>query len=271
MLPRRRTVHIGRGGAALFLAAFVLAAPAHAVVGGKKVSARDTPWFATLNGCGGTLVAPDPVVPAAPCRLAITPQELRGIRVGGVERNGVRFAMHPDWRRANGDNVLDDVAIIQLDQPVPNVVPAALGSEAPKRAIVLGRGASRANQTGFGVLREATLKTVSDSACKRIYRRARGNGGERFTGARMVCSIDVNGRPPLASACVGDSGGPLYTGSKQQPVLVGIVSFGGSRCGADRLPSVFTEVARYTGFILAPAPVWAPIATVAPTITGTST
>src|SRR4051794_20857556 len=203
MLPRRRTVHIGRGGAALFLAAFVLAAPAHAVVGGKKVSARDTPWFATLNGCGGTLVAPDRVVTAAHCVLAITPQELRGIRVGGVKRNGVRFAMHPDWRRANGDNVLDDVAIIQLDQPVPNVVPAALGGEAPKRAIVLGRGASRANQTGFGVLREATLKTVSDSACKRIYRRARGNGGERFNGARMSARSTSTGArrsPRRASA-----------------------------------------------------------------------
>jgi hypothetical protein len=254
------------------LVAFLLglAAPAGAVVGGKKVSARDTPWFATLSGCGGTLIAPDRIVTAGHCVLAISPAELRGIRVGGVKRNGVRFAMHPDWQRSNGDNVLDDVAIIQLDQPVPNVAPAALGGEAPKRATVLGRGASRPNQTGFGVLREATLKTVSDAACKRIYRRARGNGGERFNGARMICSTDVNGRPPLSSACVGDSGGPLYTGTKQQPVLVGIVSFGGARCGADRLPSVFTQVARYTGFILNPAPVWAPLAAAAPSITGTS-
>src|SRR3954470_5081229 len=121
-----------RGAALLPVAALALAAPAHAVVGGKKVSAHDTPWFATLNGCGGTLVAPDRIVTAGHCVLAISPAELKGIRVGGVKRNGVRFAMHPEWRRSNGDNVLDDVAIIQLDQPVPNVTPATLGGEAPK-------------------------------------------------------------------------------------------------------------------------------------------
>jgi hypothetical protein len=175
--------------------------------------------------------------------------------------------MHPAWQRTNGDNVLDDVAIIQLDQPVPNVAPVPVGTAA-KRMTVLGRGATRHNLSGGGSLREVTLKTVPDAACRRIWRRARGNGGERFDGPRMICSIDVNGRPPLSSACVGDSGGPLYSGSHAQPVLVGIVSFGGGRCGADRLPSVFTEAARYRDFILAPAPVFAPTATGAAAITG---
>ena len=127
---------------------------------------------------------------------------------------------------------------------------------------------SRHDLTGAGPLREARLKTVSDSACRKIYRRARGNDGERFSGPRMVCSLDFNGRRPLSSACVGDSGGPLYSGSHAQPVLVGIVSFGGDRCGADRLPSVFTEVGRYHDFILDAAPVWAPAATGPAAITG---
>jgi hypothetical protein len=163
--------------------------------------------------------------------------------------------------------VLDDVAIVQLDQPVPNVAPVPLGDEA-RRMTVLGRGASRHNRTGAGALREATLKTVGDGACRKIYRRARGNDGERFNGPRMICSLDVDGRRPLSSACVGDSGGPLYSGSHARPVLVGIVSFGGDSCGADRLPSVFTEVGRYRDFILSPAPVWAPAATGPATITG---
>jgi hypothetical protein len=38
------------------------------------------------------------------------------------------------------------------------------------------------------------------------------------------------------------------------------VSWGGDRCGADHLPSVFADVARYRGFILDPSPVWAPTA-----------
>ena len=198
----------------------------------------------------GRSIAPDRVVTAGHCVFALSPAELKTIRVGGVVRTGIHFAMHPDWEDTNGDNVLDDVAIIQLDQPVTSVAPVPLGDAAPARAVVLGRGAQRANQTGFNGLREATLRTVNDTACAKIYRRARGNGGERFSGPRMVCSIDVNGRRPLSSACVGDSGGPLYTGNHVAPVLIGIVSFGGSRCGADRLPSVFTQVSRYKDFIL---------------------
>ena len=251
----------------LIVAAAFVARPAHAVVGGKPVPATLVPWFATLDGCGGTLVAPDRIATAGHCVRGLSPADLKGIRVGGVVRNGVRFAMHPDWQRANGTNVLDDVAIIQLDQPVPNVTPVPIG-DATAKMTVLGRGNIRYDRRGNGLLREARLRTVPDSICVRNYRRLRGNDGERFNAPRMLCSIDLNGRPPLSSACVGDSGGPLYSGSHAQPVLVGIVSFGGDRCGADRLPSVFAEAARYRDFLVALAPVWAPAPTGPATITG---
>src|SRR5690349_15497247 len=123
------------------MTAAAAAAPAQAVVGGKRVSARAVPWFASLSGCGGTLVAPDRVVTAGHCVRGAKVEDLAKIRVGGVVRTGVRFAMHPDWERRNGAGPLDDVAIIQLDQPVPNIAPVPLGDEAP-RMTVLGRGAS---------------------------------------------------------------------------------------------------------------------------------
>jgi hypothetical protein len=82
-------------------------------------------------------------------------------------------------------------------------------------------------------------------------------GGERLDAARMLCAIDVDGERPLSSACVGDSGGPLYAGSRRAPRVVGVVSWGGARCGADRLASVFAEADRYAAFATAPAPVWA--------------
>ena len=247
-----------------------VAAPSQAVVGGKRVAVAEVPWFANLGGfCGGTLVAPDRVVTAGHCVRGASLDQLDSIRIAGQRRKAIHFALHPDWRTENGDNLLDDVAVIQLDAPVTTVAPVPLAPDpTPPRATVLGRGASTSDQRRAGALREATLRTVGDSVCGRIYRRVRGNDGERFSGARMVCSIDVNGRRPLSSACVGDSGGPLYAGSHAAPVLYGVVSYGGDRCGADRLPSVFAEVARYRDFIVAPAPVWAPVATGPSVISG---
>jgi hypothetical protein len=132
--------------------------------------------------------------------------------VGGVVHDTIGFAMHPGWRRANGPhNVLDDVAIVQLAQPVIDVAPVPLGGAPGEEARILGTG--------------------------------------RFNTARMLWAVDVDGLAPLSSGCNGDSGGPLYSGTPQAPVLLGVVSWGGSRCGADRLPSVFAEVARYRDFI----------------------
>jgi hypothetical protein len=140
---------------------------------------------------------------------------IAGVLVGTQQRHGNRFAMHPGWRHANGPhNVLDDVAIVQLDQPITGVAPVALG------------------------------------------------------GARMLCAIDVDGLEPLSSGCNGDSGGPLYTGTTAAPVLLGVVSWGSTRCGADHTPLVFADVARYRDFITDPAPTLAPSPTAPPKVTG---
>lgn len=59
-----------------------------------------------------------------------------------------------------------------------------------------------------------------------------------------------------ADACSGDSGGPLMVVKQQAPdwvprhFLVGVVSFGPTRCAALRLPGVFTSVFHYLPWIL---------------------
>jgi Trypsin len=246
--------------------ALVAAAPASGVVGGKPLAARKVPWFASFAGCGGTLVAPDRILTAGHCVAHRSLEDFQHIAVGGAVRRGVRVAMHPNWRAQNGRNRLDDVALIQLDQPVTGVKPVTLGGAVPARVRVLGRGLSTAPRRGApggiggGGLREAVLRSLSDRACARNYRGHRGNGSERLDAARMLCAIDADGRKPLSSACVGDSGGPLYAGSRRAPHLLGVVSWGGDRCGADHLASVFADVRRYATFIAGEAPVWAPVA-----------
>jgi hypothetical protein len=259
------------------LVALAAAAPSGAVVGGEPVAPESVPWFAEVGGCGGMLVAPDRVLTAGHCVEGVPLGNIAGVLVDTEQRHGTRFAMHPGWRHANGPhNVFDDVALVQLDVPVTSVAPVALGGTPGPESWILGRGRQFAQGTGHSEaqtlapsgLRQAVLRPMTDKDCAAAWKRRRGNGGERFDAARMLCAIDVDGQEPLSSGCNGDSGGPLYTGSAAAPMLLGVVSWGSTRCGADHTPSVFAEVARYRDFIADPSPTWAPLPTSAAKVTG---
>jgi hypothetical protein len=240
------------------------------VVNGTPVDRATVPWYANVGGCGGTLVAPDRVLTAAHCVAGLTPEQLGPVTVGGVTRTPTGIALHPNWRARNGDNFLDDVAIVGLDQPVTGVSVVALGGAEPGEARILGQGRPFAPGTGHSeasmydsTLRTADLRTIGDRECASLFKTYKNPTGERFD-ARMRCAIDADGVEPLYSGCFGDSGGPLWTGTPEAPVQLGIVSWGGN-CGADHRPSVFADVTRYRDFITGPAPTWAPT-----TATGTA-
>jgi len=254
------------------------AAPAGAVVGGERVALETVPWFAPVASCGGTLVTPDRLLTAAHCVGGMSPSQVGQTAVGGQVRTITHVALHPGHRAKNGENFLDDVAIVALDQPVVGVTPVTLG-EATGPARIVGMGFGLAPGTGHreaeiltsGGLRQATLRQLSDRECAAAFARNRPGTGERFDAARMRCAVDVDGREPLSSGCFGDSGGPLVVGLDSAPVQVGVVSWGGDKCGADHSPSVFADVNRSLDFILDPDPVWAPTRTVSVTVTGTRT
>src|SRR5262249_7231683 len=120
-----------------------------------------------------------------------------------------------------------------------------------------------------GGLRQATLRQISDDQCAKLLEGYDPMDHERFNAARMRCAIDPDGKEPLASGCNGDSGGPVLVWTNAAPVLLGVVSWGGDKCGADHLPSVSADVNRYKTFITAPEPVWGPTQKTTVKITGT--
>lgn len=247
------------------LATAAWATPAGAVVNGEKVDPATVPWYVDLGSCGSTLVSPDRLLTAAHCVRGMQASDYPVIVVAGQQRRAAHLALHPNWRQANGaTNFLDDVAIVALDAPVTGVPTVTLGGAAPEQATILGRGRAYAPGTGHseaqmldGSLRGAPLRLLDDRACATALKGYRPATGERFD-PRMRCAIDADGREPRSSGCFGDSGGPLWTGAADAPVQLGVVSWGGDRCGADGLPSVFADVERYRAFILDPAPTWSP-------------
>ena len=230
---------------------------------GTPVDPAAVPWFASLGGCGGTLVAPDRVLTAAHCVAGQTPEHVGGITVGGVTRRATHIAMHPHWRHRNGPaNYLDDVAVIELERRSRACRPwpwAAPTPESHTSSAAGGRRARNRPQPRRDARWHPAHRRPQNDRRRRV--RARLPGLPRRDARALRRADALRDRPdglePLYSGCHGDSGGPLWFGTTAAPVQLGVVSWGGD-CGADHRPSVFADVALYRNFITDPTPTWAP-------------
>lgn len=176
------------------LASFAAAPPAGAVVMGTSSSLGG--YTVRLVGpyyCTGVAISRHHVATAAHCAN-------RGMRImgggGSVGIAGVsKSAVLDDGRRVS---VTGDAAILKLTSPLP-VSPATIGTSDSDRFTIAGYGTTNErNRMAFGTLHEASLVAASPLAL-----------------------VDPNRSGSIsASACFGDSGGPVMRGG----VLVGIIT-----------------------------------------------
>ena len=229
----------------------------------REGRAADVPWFVFVGPCGGTLVAPDRLLTAAHCVQGRSAAELGQTEVNGELRTITQCRHAPrlasPQRRATSSTTSRSS---QLTAPVTSVAPVTLGdgTRAGARSSAPAGHSPRAPATArprcsSGGLRQATLRQLSDAACAKAFRHNRPGRASASTPHACAARIDVDGREPLSSGCFGDSGGPLRRHATRARAL-GVVSWGGDRCGADHSPSVFADVARYRAFITSAAPRW---------------
>ncbi|HEY4094649.1 MAG TPA: serine protease [Baekduia sp.] len=250
-------------------------APASAIVGGAPTNAARYPWFVSLDGCGGTLIAPDHVLTAAHCAAGKTPAALGRVRFGGSmqTRRATAFAAEPRYVTAQLDGTENpvaaryDVAVVALDRPVSGIAPIRLlGApvRAGRRVELLGRGAisSRTSgppSSGRTGLHRAALTTIADAHCTNSWRHADNAAYHHaFLPDVMLCA-----QAPQRSICQGDSGGPLLVRTRSGAVRqAGVASWLGNRCGTG--PSVFAQVSALRAFIDHRDEPWAPVASTRP-------
>ncbi|MDX8151495.1 serine protease [Patulibacter brassicae] len=250
------------GAALTLLLALVAAAPAGAVIDGRRVAPEAYPQVVALDGtCSGALIAPDRVLTAGHCA-----DQLRagfGVRFAGRAAGGARYVVTrivtaPGYRYQAGRvpaEPLNDLALAQLDRPVVGVAPLELDERVVRqgeRLRLAGYGTTAPSRPIFGTLRAADVVSLSNTTCRRALRRRDAEQGSQLR-AHMLCTRGRTG-PPFASGCFGDSGAPLLRRDRGGWRIVGVDSWG-LACGTDRGdPEVFVRVAPFLAFLRGPLP-----------------
>lgn len=262
--------------------ALVPAPNSGAVSGGRPVSVKSYPWFASVGDdeCGAVLIAADRLATSSSCAET---GEGSQIRIGRQRRQGIAASFpsvvvdalvrgdRVDCGFAyEAENCDPDIAIVRLSRPVRGVKPLRLArATVHRRGVLVGRGttASDEAQTAPAKLRAATLNVIADRACRVRYR-SDDAALRRLTPAWTFCASD--GRPPRdAGICVGDGGAPLIGQDGRAWRLLGIASFA-TACGEGNWPSVFTDAFALRAFVAQPNPTWRPRTSGSVTITGGS-
>lgn len=214
------------------------------VINGRNVAEGEFPFLVGIELrpiatgrtiCGGTLITPTKVITAAHC---VNDGFDVFVRLGSRDRNtpeqvvpASNVYVHPEYisRREDGAlvEIRNDIAVIELAQPAnvesPNIATIPWGPElaTDDEIRVIGWGNT---QTGRPIIAPrypdlAQTVTIPLVACDSPS----AIGENDF---RNMCARDTRG----ASACDGDSGGPIVQWDDEEYRLVAIVSFGATSC-----------------------------------------
>jgi len=246
------------GSAVLFCAcASAFASRIPYIVNGEDAIVGEFPWQASLqsrtgtkHSCGASLVGDRWLVTAAHCIVSY--KTARGYRIVlGVHDKDKwtmgsphpyyikKFYVHPQWK---GDvSVPSDIAMIELVQAVKlneNVQPIALPASSDnfegETCMISGWGSiDKLRGTSPNILQKLEVTVQKWSHCSAI-------------GAMK--GFHICARKDGASACSGDSGGPLACKRGDTWYLVGAASYVYGNCST-RMPTVYSGVPYHRDWI----------------------
>ena len=251
----RRTVSLAVAAVGCFLAVAggaLGAGPSERIVGGDVADPSDWPFMAAVTDrrgnqfCGGSVIDADSVVTAAHCVAGAQPRNVHVItgrpdlneESEGQEIRVADLAVHRQYLRRGAR----DVAVLNLRAPasVSPILLATEGDEVTETSPgsdlwVAGWGGTKADGgAASDVLLDVELFAISDAECSTHF--------SFFRAAEELCAFgEHQGGDKYNDSCFGDSGGPLVADTLAGRLLVGLVSYGGPKCGVQK-PGVYQQI-----------------------------
>ncbi|XP_062312486.1 granzyme-like protein 1 [Osmerus eperlanus] len=215
------------------------------IVGGHEAKPHSRPYMVSLqhNGahcCGGMLIREDFVLTSGHClesrklTVVLGAHNLSKPEKTQQKIEVARYERHPLHLRYNQPEY--DVMLLKLKTKAKlNKFVKVIGlpkknGETPAnvKCSVAGWGMVKSKSYASDVLMQTTVKTGSNSDCKRVWQK-------HFKPSQMMCTLTDAGK----GFCQGDSGGPLVCNSKAQ----GIVAFNFKENCKDRsYPHVYMKI-----------------------------
>lgn len=220
------------------------------VVGGEDAPEGAYPWMVRLSmGCGGSMISDQVLLTAAHC------VDGTGEDASITAYYGANDLSSPDIQEYTSEYVHQsetynsegrgDWALVKLSEPVADVQTITLAADdsadSGPNFQIMGWGATSEGGPQAEYLQHAEVPFVDDETCNDAY------GGDVDT-AGEICAglIDTGG----VDTCQGDSGGPMVNLAGDEPIQVGIVSWGAG-CARAGSPGVYAQVSAWNADITA--------------------